>query len=108
MILFENGSTTALQSSNTFVNIPGGFHELIVEKDGCGLVKEVCSTTSSSILTPNGDGANDYWNLKGLNGSIYKTRKYSFSIDTESCRSGTKNAQKDTDNFLAIKVESNH
>jgi hypothetical protein len=42
MILFENGSTTALQSSNTFVNIPGGFHELIVEnKDGCGLVKEV-------------------------------------------------------------------
>jgi hypothetical protein len=40
MILFENGSTTALQSSNTFVNIPGGFHELIVEnKDGCGLVK---------------------------------------------------------------------
>jgi hypothetical protein len=41
MIQFENGSTTALQSSNTFVNIPG-FHELIVEnKDGCGLVKEV-------------------------------------------------------------------
>jgi hypothetical protein len=40
MIQFENGSTTALQSSNTFVNIPGGFHELIVEnKDGCGLVK---------------------------------------------------------------------
>jgi hypothetical protein len=32
MILFENGSTTALQSSNTFVNIPGGFHELIVVK----------------------------------------------------------------------------
>jgi hypothetical protein len=41
MILFENGSTTALQSSNTFVNIPGGFHELIENKDGCGLVKEV-------------------------------------------------------------------
>jgi hypothetical protein len=39
MIQFENGSTTALQSSN-LVNIPGGFHELIVEnKDGCG--KEV-------------------------------------------------------------------
>jgi hypothetical protein len=32
----------SFKSSNTFVNIPGGFHELIVEnKDGCGLVKEV-------------------------------------------------------------------
>jgi threonine dehydrogenase-like Zn-dependent dehydrogenase len=29
MMLFENGSTTALQSS-AFVNIPGGFHERVV------------------------------------------------------------------------------
>jgi hypothetical protein len=36
---------------------------------------------AAAFFTPNGDGANDYWNLKGLNGSIYKTRKYSFSID---------------------------
>jgi gliding motility-associated-like protein len=60
------------QSSNTFVNMS----RLIVEnKDGCGLVKEVLQYSSSSILTPNGDGANDYWNLKGLNGSIYKNAK---------------------------------
>jgi gliding motility-associated-like protein len=77
MILFENGSTTALQSSNTFVNIPGGFHELIVEnKDGCGLVKRSFAVLqAAAFFTPNGDGANDYWNLKGLNGSIYKNAK---------------------------------
>jgi hypothetical protein len=85
MIQFENG-TTALQSSNTFVNIPGGFHELIVEnKDGCGLVKEVLQYQAAAFFTPNGDGANDYWNLKGLNGSIYKNAKIFISIDTESC-----------------------
>jgi hypothetical protein len=58
MIQFENGSTTALQSSNTSVNIPGGFHELIVEnKDGCGLVKRSFAVLqAAAFFTPNGDG----------------------------------------------------
>jgi gliding motility-associated-like protein len=30
---------------------------------------------AAAFFTPNGDGANDYWNLKGLNGSIYKNAK---------------------------------
>jgi gliding motility-associated-like protein len=37
------------------------------------------STNTAAFFTPNGR-RNDYWNLEGLNGSIYKTRKYSFSI----------------------------
>jgi hypothetical protein len=40
---------------------------------------------AAAFFTPNGDGANDYWNLKGLNGSIYKNAKIFISIDTESC-----------------------
>jgi gliding motility-associated-like protein len=36
---------------------------------------------AAAFFTPNGDGANDYWNLKGLNGSIYKNAKIFISID---------------------------
>jgi hypothetical protein len=41
MIQFENGSTTALQSSNTFVNTRWLSRLIVENKDGCGLVKEV-------------------------------------------------------------------
>jgi hypothetical protein len=41
---------------------------------------------AAAFFTPNGDGANDYWNLKGLNGSIYKNAKIFISIDTESLK----------------------
>jgi hypothetical protein len=34
---------------------------------------------AAAFFTPNGDGANDYWNLKGLNGSIkIKTKIFIF------------------------------
>jgi gliding motility-associated-like protein len=36
---------------------------------------------AAAFFTPNGDGANDYWNLKDLTEASIKTRKYSFSID---------------------------
>jgi hypothetical protein len=40
MIQFENSTSAAKQT--VFVNVPGGFHELIIEnKNGCGLVKKV-------------------------------------------------------------------
>jgi gliding motility-associated-like protein len=75
MIQFENGSTTALQSSNTFVNIPG-FHELIVEnKDGCGLVKEVLQYYKQQHSLRQMETALMIMELKGLNGSIYKNAK---------------------------------
>jgi gliding motility-associated-like protein len=75
MIQFENGSTTALQSSNTFVNIPGGFHELIEQRWLRTGKRSFAVLQAAAFFTPNGDGANDYWNLKGLNGSIYKNAK---------------------------------
>jgi hypothetical protein len=49
-----------------------------------GTGKKFCST-KAAFFTPNGDGANDHWNLKDLTEASIKTRKYSFSIDTESC-----------------------
>jgi gliding motility-associated-like protein len=73
-IQFENGTATPFQNLSVFVNVPGGFHELIIENiDGCGLVKRSFAVLeASSFFTPNGDGTNDYWNLRGLDDSIYK------------------------------------
>jgi gliding motility-associated-like protein len=74
MIHFENGTETPFQSSTVFENIPGGFHELIVEnKDGCGQkLKNFAVLDAPKFFTPNGDGYNDYWNLKGINSIFYK------------------------------------
>ena len=74
MIQFENGTATSFQNSPIFVNVPGGFHELIIENlDGCGQIKENISVLDApKFFTPNSDGVNDYWNLKGINSIFYK------------------------------------
>lgn len=74
MIHFENGTETPFQSSTLFENIPGGFHELIAEnKNGCGQKsKNFAVLDAPKFFTPNGDGYNDYWNLKGINSIFYK------------------------------------
>lgn len=74
MIHFENGTETPFQSSTFFENIPGGFHELIAENNnGCGQKsKSFAVLDAPKFFTPNGDGYNDYWNLKGINSIFYK------------------------------------
>lgn len=74
MIHFENGTETPFQSSTFFENIPGGFHELIAENNnGCGQKsKNFAVLDAPKFFTPNGDGYNDYWNLKGINSIFYK------------------------------------
>ena len=74
MIQFENGTATPFQNSPIFVNVPGGFHELTIENlDGCGQVKEnIAVLDAPKFFTPNSDGVNDYWNLKGINSSFYE------------------------------------
>jgi gliding motility-associated-like protein len=42
--------------------------------------KKSFAVLQAAFFTPNGDGANDYWNLKDLTEASIKTRKYSFSI----------------------------
>lgn len=75
MIQFQNGSATVLQDYPFFENIPGGVHELIIENNqGCGQVrKQIIVLQAPTFFTPNGDGYNDYWNIKGINATIDQT-----------------------------------
>lgn len=75
MIQFQNGSATVLQDYPIFENIPGGVHELIIENNqGCGQVrKQIVVLQAPAFFTPNGDGYNDYWNIKGINVTIDQT-----------------------------------
>lgn len=55
------------QESNYFDNVPPGIYEVYVkDKNGCGIVsKTVAILGLPKFFTPNGDGFNDYWKLKG-------------------------------------------
>lgn len=77
MIHFQNGTSTAFQDSPFFSNIPGGFHEIIVEnKNGCGSIsKNISVLEVAPFFTPNGDGTNDFWNVKGLKGNSFENLK---------------------------------
>jgi gliding motility-associated-like protein len=74
MIRFQNGMATPFQNSILFENIPGGFHELVAENlDGCGqVIKSFSILEAPNFFTPNNDGYNDYWNLKGMDSNLYK------------------------------------
>ncbi|WP_290824908.1 T9SS type B sorting domain-containing protein [Flavobacterium sp.] len=56
------------QDSNIFTNVPGGIHQVFVnDKNGCGLVsKEITVLSIPKFFTPNTDGFNDYWTVKGM------------------------------------------
>ena len=71
---YENGTETSFQNSTLFENVPGGFHQLIVaNRNGCGqTTKSFAVLNAPKFFTPNGDSYNDYWNLKGINSTIYE------------------------------------
>jgi len=57
------------QSSNIFNNVPMGLHEIYVrDRNGCGSVGPITVAVLGipQYFTPNGDGYNDYWNVKGV------------------------------------------
>ncbi|MBK0369215.1 T9SS type B sorting domain-containing protein [Flavobacterium agrisoli] len=56
------------QDSNTFENVPPGIHELYVnDKNGCGAIHQTIAVLGiPKYFTPNNDGFNDYWNIKGI------------------------------------------
>ncbi|WP_445716989.1 T9SS type B sorting domain-containing protein [Flavobacterium sp.] len=60
-----NGSY--FQTSNVFTNIPGGDYTLtVINKYGCGDISATFTIVDyPSYFTPNADGYNDTWNIKG-------------------------------------------
>jgi gliding motility-associated-like protein len=56
------------QDSSFFTNVPGGIHQVLVnDKNGCGLVsKEITVLGIPKFFTPNNDGFNDFWTVKGM------------------------------------------
>ena len=71
-IIFEDGTSTPFQNNTIFEKIPGGLHQLIIENlDGCGQINsELVILEAPQFFTPNNDGYNDYWNIKGSSGSL--------------------------------------
>jgi gliding motility-associated-like protein len=57
------------QDSGFFENVSPGFHEVFIrDKNGCGPISKTFSVIGiPKFFTPNGDGFNDYWNVKGVN-----------------------------------------
>ena len=69
------------QSSNVFSNLTGGDYTIYVQEvNGCGILETMASILDyPKFFTPNNDGFNDVWNLKGRtnkNYSIYIYDRY--------------------------------
>uniref|UniRef100_UPI0037BE7E10 T9SS type B sorting domain-containing protein n=1 Tax=Flavobacterium sp. TaxID=239 RepID=UPI0037BE7E10 len=64
--------TGPFQDSNFFTNIPAGIHDVYIhDKNGCGTVSKTIAVVSvPKFFTPNGDGYNDYWGVKGVNATF--------------------------------------
>lgn len=65
-------NTGPFQTSNIFENVAAGIHDVFInDQNGCGLVQKTVAVIGvPKFFTPNGDGYNDYWNLKGVNNTL--------------------------------------
>lgn len=61
------------QSSNLFTGVPMGIHTVYVKDlNGCGIAEYTVSVLGvPAYFTPNGDGFNDTWNIKGVNSTFH-------------------------------------
>lgn len=70
-----NGNVTfPFQESNIFTNVPAGIYTVLITdvKNNCGIVEETVSVIGfPKFLTPNNDGYNDTWNVKGISSVFY-------------------------------------
>jgi gliding motility-associated-like protein len=77
-LINENGLQTAFQDIPVFENLSGGFYTIVVQdKNGCrpdaNLIVSVIEYPK--FFTPNNDGINDTWAIKGANSTFYPTAK---------------------------------
>lgn len=66
------------QESNVFENVPSGIYTVYVRdiKNDCGISSEQVSVIGyPKFFTPNGDGANDFWQLKGISDQFQPNSK---------------------------------
>ena len=71
------------RDSNFFENVPMGLHEIYVrDRNGCGSVGPIAVAVLGipHYFTPNGDGYNDYWNVKGVS-ALYNYRSTIYIFD---------------------------
>lgn len=70
------------QTSNLFDNVAAGVHDIYVfDKNGCGTTtKSIAVIGVPKFFTPNGDGYNDYWNIKGVN-NLFSSKSIIYIFD---------------------------
>ena len=76
--VFSLYNSNDLQTSNIFTDVPAGFYELYVKDlNGCGVFgpKIISVLGAPKFFTPNNDGINDLWNLKGV-GSNFSRKSF--------------------------------
>lgn len=74
VIINEDNFQTNFQDNPLFENITGGFYTIVVNgKNGCltNFKIEVSVIQYPKFFTPNGDGNNDTWRIRGANSSFY-------------------------------------
>ena len=67
-----NGSNGPFQNSNFFSPVESGKHEVYVKDiNNCGFDSQTIYVMGApQFFTPNGDGYNDYWNIKGIDNTL--------------------------------------
>ena len=73
-LIDEDGVQTTFQDIPLFENLTGGFYTIVVEdKNGCrpNATLEVSVIEYPKFFTPNNDGVNDTWAIKGANSTFY-------------------------------------
>lgn len=70
--LAEVGSSLInYQTEPIFNNVKAGFYTIFVQDDLCGIsTLDISVIGYTKFFTPNGDGFNDYWQIKGINTNV--------------------------------------